>query len=190
MRVPAICESCSTVYSVVLPIGAAAPAEDVPGGQCPRCSGTGVVPGATYRVFARVVDALLATPAAHAEWTRLMEILDGMRVRNISPPETAVRVTRYVPAFRSVADEIRQAPDTAQHILGTLLLGVVRFLRDDPRRLDGFTMVERSLEQLCRDLPPANQPLAARRPVRAPGRNDACPCGSGRRFKHCHGALQ
>ncbi|MEM9971159.1 MAG: SEC-C metal-binding domain-containing protein, partial [Pseudomonadota bacterium] len=22
-----------------------------------------------------------------------------------------------------------------------------------------------------------------------PGRNDPCPCGSGRKFKHCHGAL-
>ena len=23
-----------------------------------------------------------------------------------------------------------------------------------------------------------------------PGRNEPCPCGSGRKFKHCHGALQ
>jgi preprotein translocase subunit SecA len=22
-----------------------------------------------------------------------------------------------------------------------------------------------------------------------PGRNDACPCGSGKKFKHCHGRL-
>jgi preprotein translocase subunit SecA len=22
-----------------------------------------------------------------------------------------------------------------------------------------------------------------------PGRNDLCPCGSGKKFKHCHGAL-
>jgi hypothetical protein len=190
MRVPAICESCSTIYSVVLPLGAAAPVEDMPGGQCPRCSGTGMVPGRTYGAFARIVDGLLATPAAHAEWSRLIEILDGLRVRNISPAETAARIPRYVPAFRGVADEFRHAPENSQQILGTLLLGVVRFLRDDPRRLDGRTIVEQSLEQLSRDLPPANQPLPARRLVRAPGRNDACPCGSGKRFKHCHGVLQ
>jgi len=23
----------------------------------------------------------------------------------------------------------------------------------------------------------------------SPGRNDACPCGSGKKFKHCHGRL-
>ncbi|MCR5856483.1 SEC-C domain-containing protein [Mesorhizobium sp. J428] len=23
----------------------------------------------------------------------------------------------------------------------------------------------------------------------APGRNEPCPCGSGKKFKHCHGAF-
>jgi preprotein translocase subunit SecA len=23
-----------------------------------------------------------------------------------------------------------------------------------------------------------------------PGRNDPCPCGSGKKYKHCHGARQ
>jgi len=38
----------------------------------------------------------------------------------------------------------------------------------------------------------AERPLAARVPVRADhkvGRNEACPCGSGKKFKHCHGRL-
>ncbi len=28
----------------------------------------------------------------------------------------------------------------------------------------------------------------AKNPLRDVGRNDACPCGSGRKFKKCHGA--
>ncbi|MDM7926051.1 MAG: preprotein translocase subunit SecA [bacterium] len=39
-------------------------------------------------------------------------------------------------------------------------------------------------------LPPGVQP-GRTRPVRvekAPGRNDPCPCGSGKKYKHCHGA--
>ena len=28
------------------------------------------------------------------------------------------------------------------------------------------------------------------RPVPKVGRNEPCPCGSGRKYKHCHGALQ
>ena len=30
--------------------------------------------------------------------------------------------------------------------------------------------------------------LPARNPMRDIGRNDPCPCGSGRKFKKCHGA--
>jgi preprotein translocase subunit SecA len=33
-------------------------------------------------------------------------------------------------------------------------------------------------------------PVPFQREVRKIGRNEACPCGSGRKFKQCHGALQ
>ena len=35
--------------------------------------------------------------------------------------------------------------------------------------------------------PSANQPLT--RDGKKVGRNDPCPCGSGKKFKNCHGAL-
>ncbi|MFL6575979.1 MAG: SEC-C metal-binding domain-containing protein, partial [Povalibacter sp.] len=43
------------------------------------------------------------------------------------------------------------------------------------------------------ELPPAAEepaPVAQFvRDVRKVGRNEACPCGSGKKYKHCHGAL-
>jgi preprotein translocase subunit SecA len=45
-------------------------------------------------------------------------------------------------------------------------------------------------------LEPASAPLASRdappfiRNLPKVGRNEPCPCGSGRKYKHCHGALQ
>jgi preprotein translocase subunit SecA len=40
--------------------------------------------------------------------------------------------------------------------------------------------------------PRASVPAAAPfvRPMPKVGRNEPCPCGSGRKYKHCHGALQ
>src|SRR5262249_5930898 len=42
--------------------------------------------------------------------------------------------------------------------------------------------------------PEATEPAEAAAPFvrteRKVGRNEPCPCGSGRKFKHCHGALQ
>jgi hypothetical protein len=37
--------------------------------------------------------------------------------------------------------------------------------------------------------PATSSSTAAHGPPRKPGRNELCPCGSGRRFKNCHGAL-
>jgi preprotein translocase subunit SecA len=36
----------------------------------------------------------------------------------------------------------------------------------------------------------AAPPLPFVRGERKVGRNEPCPCGSGRKYKHCHGALQ
>ncbi|MFA5490223.1 MAG: SEC-C metal-binding domain-containing protein, partial [Candidimonas sp.] len=39
---------------------------------------------------------------------------------------------------------------------------------------------------------PEQAPTPARSPAAAqpkPGRNDPCPCGSGKKYKHCHGKL-
>ena len=45
------------------------------------------------------------------------------------------------------------------------------------------------LEQFMQGKEPAAQP-ANLAPLRETGRNERCPCGSGRKFKHCHGKLQ
>ena len=37
------------------------------------------------------------------------------------------------------------------------------------------------------DMPTAQRPIT--RQGRKVGRNEPCPCGSGKKFKHCHGAL-
>lgn len=88
--------------------------------------------------------------------------------------------------------------------LGDLLLGIFRHVPTDP---DSEVAVVR--EQLEADLPPlesldeAVQDLVIcvleiadisrpREPLRRAepkiGRNEPCPCGSGRKYKHCHGA--
>jgi preprotein translocase subunit SecA len=38
--------------------------------------------------------------------------------------------------------------------------------------------------------PPAPPAAPFVRPMPKVGRNEPCPCGSGRKYKHCHGALQ
>lgn len=58
---------------------------------------------------------------------------------------------------------------------------------DDTSRMV-FAGVAISLNMISEkpDQPQEGQPAARG----APGRNDPCPCGSGKRYKHCHGKLQ
>jgi preprotein translocase subunit SecA len=51
---------------------------------------------------------------------------------------------------------------------------------------------DRGPAPMPRSSPAATAPAAAPfvRQVPKVGRNDACPCGSGKKYKHCHGALQ
>jgi preprotein translocase subunit SecA len=37
---------------------------------------------------------------------------------------------------------------------------------------------------------PSDTKVATRNPSRKVGRNDPCPCGSGKKYKKCHGALR
>ncbi len=44
------------------------------------------------------------------------------------------------------------------------------------------------IDELHQDKPQSSQPLV--RAQAKVGRNDPCPCGSGKKYKHCHGAVQ
>jgi preprotein translocase subunit SecA len=44
------------------------------------------------------------------------------------------------------------------------------------------------MEMEPRSVPESAAPFV--RPMPKVGRNEPCPCGSGRKYKHCHGALQ
>jgi uncharacterized protein len=56
---------------------------------------------------------------------------------------------------------------------------------DGAARLDEALFAVQDLRLWWLDRAPRSQP---RRVAAAPGRNDRCPCGSGRKFKKCHGA--
>lgn len=55
-----------------------------------------------------------------------------------------------------------------------------------------FAGAEESAAETPRRLhpaPAAERQMPVTREMPKVGRNDLCPCGSGKKFKHCHGAL-
>jgi len=96
--------------------------------------------------------------------------------RVVAEPELAALATRF-------SDAIARSPQLAQLVRNCVALGqwaaavalATRRLQAAPEDAEARALLEQSR---------AN---AARGPV--VGRNDPCPCGSGKRYKHCHGTV-
>lgn len=84
------------------------------------------------------------------------------------------RVFRHVPAATAQAREARQMLDQAAP------------LADDVAAIDDVVMAVAELWELTEAFRLAV--TTVRRSEPKVGRNEPCPCGSGRKYKHCHGA--
>jgi len=69
--------------------------------------------------------------------------------------------------------------------LSVLCAGWRRFYDHCRERLERLAATVRAEQAARADPQPAPQPAPA--PSRPPGRNDPCPCGSGRKYKKCCG---
>jgi preprotein translocase subunit SecA len=73
-----------------------------------------------------------------------------------------------------------QTPEDVQAVEEPLPVSNVRYQHAD---------YEQALAAAPDDPPPATAPPPFTRAGQKVGRNDMCPCGSGKKYKHCHGRL-
>ena len=149
----------------------------------------------------------------------IAEIELSDRLREISDKYMAEKAVRFGPDVMRLAEKslLLQVLDQQwkEHLLGLDQLrqgiGLRAYAQKDPLneyKKEAFGMFEDMLERLRRTVTlalshvevrqPEAEPAAkpAARPAAKPaaqltkvGRNEPCPCGSGKKFKHCHGAL-
>jgi uncharacterized protein len=65
-------------------------------------------------------------------------------------------------------------------------------LADSARQIHEYWMEDRKLKMARGEMPVAIGPTGRREPLKRPpkvGRNEPCPCGSGKKYKRCHGLL-
>ena len=76
-------------------------------------------------------------------------------------------------------------------LLGRQIMEELQLTVAEQRRVDELSDLLLSEPWLWDDLVPENPPQMAPRPAalqaKKVGRNDPCPCGSGKKYKHCHG---
>jgi len=159
-------------------------------GACPRCLGDAALP-----VVQVTDDEGRAAWVTSTDLRVLVEIRQSLSELPRDPVAAARLIEEKAPALKPLSDWLR----SNAHLPGWLALVIVilehvisltagsdhGYRAVTPAQVE--TIITRVIEQSKHTMEtPASAPH--RRQGRAPARNEPCPCGSGTKYKRCHGA--
>lgn len=184
---PVICDDCGRLFRATNVIGgsdATITMKNVAVGPCPYCRGTGHIPNGVYQLWNDTIRAVWSSHPSVEDLRVLGRLVGQAQEQGLTADETAQRVEELGTRFKRFSDFIR---DHAVQL--TLLIAVLHLLVSMAQSSETTINVEQPprVEVVIQQLPErggsAAQPEAPK-----VGRNERCPCGSGRKYKHCHGA--
>jgi hypothetical protein len=188
--VPAFCRSCGAVFASAFSFENARNVsfENCESGPCPKCGGTGRIPDGVYD-FAGNTTRLLSGPVRSVEQLRwLQRVVQG--VRDASPEKPAAEVLAQAEAERPDLGPVLlwlKEHDYLAAWLGVLLAVILSKCSQEPTQ-PIQNIINVAVQQQVTVAQGADGATPVRRSSPKVGRNDACPCGSGKKFKKCHGA--
>jgi SEC-C motif len=199
----AVCDTCGTFFpAYVVEFGDAPEIEltdatvtvgpdlHVPG-NCPECGGTGHMLAGVFNVVGDTLELLQGPESTVSELQRLAQVLRDARERNASVEEVKETIREETSQLATLADLL---PTTRGELYAfiALLLTLIQMLvhtasvkgtniqdvNVDINQLIGITIEQQT---------PQPKPHLRLQQVPKVGRNDLCPCGSGKKYKRCHG---
>ena len=194
--VPAVCDDCGGVWvprAMSISNSTNIAIRNFAVSPCPYCAGKGHLPDGLYNATA---DTLRIVATSDTEsLARLRRVLEAAQASHASTEEVASAITAETPEFGALAEILRKLRGVPIITWIMLLLAVVAVVQAEgaDRRLDAIeSKVDRVLQSV--QLPaaaPQPNPLATSANsadvVPKVGRNEPCPCGSGKKYKRCHG---
>ena len=144
------------------------------------------------REVAKTVSKVITLYQIDEHWKEHLREMDDLKqsVQNASYEQKDPIVVYKIESYNLFAEMLETL---YKDVLSFLLRAFVP-LRDEaptraaqPRRTDMSQMQTRRTDLVTNGEQRANTPVKVEKRV---GRNDPCPCGSGKKYKNCHGALQ
>jgi hypothetical protein len=197
---PAICDTCLTVWdprvfdvanSTYIDI------KDVTVRPCPSCGGVGHIPDGIYSVTTDTISVVATTAKSAQSLATLLRILQQARNRRSTAAELATSLEQEQAAnLKPVADLVRQLPKKLDIKYWIGIAIAVAALLEGQVTDHKVDRIESQVEKIYagvlaqRPVAPPNTASAStsgQNPLPKVGRNDTCPCGSGRKYKRCHG---
>jgi hypothetical protein len=198
--IPAFCPNpnCRLIFPSILGNVESAPTLTLRNNQqpCPKCGTMAPLLEGVINVVGNTIEILQATGATAEQLSRLAELLrEAARTRQ-TPEQVADTVNRELPSLGTLAKHLL-VPRTPEAFYAVLIFAATAALlvkEPSTTSVDQRVTVNQVIENIYLQ-PPAVGSIApgtgkaGTSGTGKPGRNEPCPCGSGKKYKHCHGAL-
>jgi len=206
LNLPAFCDTCGTAFPSSFVVNGRVSGLSMAGnsaGPCPKCGGRGHVPDGVFNFVGQTIEIVSAPRRTFDELSRFANIV--RRARESGAPSDAVarEIRESTPNFAGIASLL---PKNRQDwyaflnlllVIVTLAMQLTKHTENPPENIT----VNHVIEQVCKDWSkqptvtkqsPERAEKIAKRPLvksgHKTGRNETCPCGSGKKYKKCHGA--
>jgi len=207
VNLPAVCNACGTIFpsGFAVGVGSSNYFSSNTSGPCPGCGGVGRVPDGTIDLSRPDVVAALRAMAQLGSIHNLRRMLallsvvrsdDLLAIRQTLTSGAADRsedqvikdVQQAAPGLRNAASLIRNRDNRMELAIWLTLIAaiipIVIALKSNQQEVTPPR--QEQIIQLIVPTPSARPALPIQAQRRTPGRNERCPCGSGKKFKHCH----
>ncbi|MEO8158444.1 MAG: SEC-C metal-binding domain-containing protein [Betaproteobacteria bacterium] len=189
---PAFCDTCGTAFpsGFVFENSTNVTLSGNKSGPCPNCGGMGHIPDGVFNFVGSTIEILSAPKRTVKELNRLAQILREAKAKQQSNEQVAAQIKQELPELSSLANLL---PKNREELYGflALILAAIQLLTQSPQSSQNITInVSQVVEQTLADAPTAKAVPPMPSKSRKIGRNEPCPCGSGKKFKKCCGSLQ
>lgn len=190
MRVPAVCDNCGTIF----PSGFEAnnstniTFSGCTSGPCPACGGMGHIPDGVYNFIGNTIELLSGPGRTVSELQRLAAILNHAKEKQSSHQEISKEIEKEFPELSSLKGIL---PKTRNELYAfiAIIISIIALLANqpqskEPQRIEVNNVINNIYQQLPQKIE-AKKPTQKQEKRKKVGRNEACPCGSGKKYKKC-----
>ena len=204
-RVPAVCTDCGSIFPAAVGVreGATVYFENCVAGPCPKCKGGGKILDGVYTAIGEVVRFFTGKHRVE-DIKRLRAVLELAKKQQLGREDIISRINQTTPELSTFTDCLPTTRLELYAFLTLIILIIGSFLRlagnteknklseADLRPVAEITVnnyIQVETDSTNQEIKSDKRPLAGGTEAKEKqvGRNDPCPCGSGRKYKRCCG---
>ena len=193
MNIPAICSKCGQVFNsgFALEGNVTITMEGCSSGPCPRCGNTGNIPNGIYNFIDGMLSLLKENNYSKPELIYLTNELNKVKEDKATLEEVAAEITGASSKFSKVVELLPQGREERRSDFQfwiTTIISILMFLTtakpSTPSIENNINIINNIMYNCQEDYEDTEEINCQHYKI---GRNEKCPCGSGLKYKYCHG---